>query len=76
MHIIRKNCSLVIQFLVFLRMFHVHFYSVLQIYLDNMKPSQKELDTVAVVLALQKSKENKEKLRKMLPNKVSNKNPK
>lgn len=40
-----------------------------EIFLDNMKPSQKELDTVAVILALQKSKENKEKLRKMMPNK-------
>ncbi|GAB1600647.1 nischarin isoform X4 [Argonauta hians] len=41
-----------------------------EICLDNVKASQKELDTVAVVLALQKSKENKEKLRKLIPNKT------
>ncbi|XP_014790736.1 nischarin isoform X5 [Octopus bimaculoides] len=40
-----------------------------EICLDHMKASQKELDTVAVVLAIQKSKENKEKLRKLMPNK-------
>ncbi|XP_041348841.1 nischarin-like isoform X2 [Gigantopelta aegis] len=43
---------------------------VSEVILDNERPDQKELDTVAVLQALQKSKDNKEKVKRLTPKKV------
>ena len=42
-----------------------------QICLDNQRPSQKEVDTVAILLAIQKSRNIKEHKRKYHSKKVS-----
>ncbi|XP_046335182.2 uncharacterized protein LOC124117384 isoform X3 [Haliotis rufescens] len=42
-----------------------------EVVLDKQKPSQKELDTVAVLQALQKARDNKDKVKRLTPKKTA-----
>ncbi|XP_046581092.1 uncharacterized protein LOC124288585 [Haliotis rubra] len=42
-----------------------------EVVLDNQKPNQKELDTVAVLQALQKARDNKDKVKRLTPKKTA-----
>ncbi|XP_067683735.1 nischarin-like isoform X2 [Haliotis asinina] len=42
-----------------------------EVVLDNQRPNQKELDTVAVLQALQKARDNKDKVKRLTPKKTA-----